>query len=522
MGFSAILVEDSMSLGALYSEYLCAEGAEVTHVNFGEDALKELALKQPDLLVLDIKLPDMSGMDILTKVQKEYPNITVIMITAHGTIDLAVDAMRAGAFDFLIKPFDSKRLSITVRNALKQRDLLALVSNYESSLPKTNFHGFIGDSLAMQTVYNTIDCVANSKASVFVVGESGTGKEVCAQAIHEAGIRAQEPFIALNCASIPKDLIESEIFGHTKGAFTGAVSNRDGAATRADGGTLFLDELCEMDLELQSKLLRFIQTGVFQRVGGSKEEKVDVRFISATNRDPWKEVQDGRFREDLYYRLHVIPIELPPLRQRGKDVISIAKKLLKQYSKEEGKTFKRFSTEVERCFTQYSWPGNVRQLQNVIRQVVVLNIADEVSVSMLPAQVTAALTLKDKVAGQGSTIATVTEINAKSVSELEAQTEQQLQSSVESSVNSQQITSASIASSASAAVAESVASALVESVASAVVSEEDIQPLWLTEKITIETAIAQCDGNIPKAAALLDVSPSTIYRKKQQWEDKGL
>ncbi|GIU51207.1 sigma-54 dependent transcriptional regulator [Shewanella sp. KT0246] len=514
MGFSAILVEDSMSLGALYSEYLCAEGAEVTHVNFGEDALKELALKQPDLLVLDIKLPDMSGMDILTKVQKEYPNITVIMITAHGTIDLAVDAMRAGAFDFLIKPFDSKRLSITVRNALKQRDLLALVSNYESSLPKTNFHGFIGDSLAMQTVYNTIDCVANSKASVFVVGESGTGKEVCAQAIHEAGIRAQEPFIALNCASIPKDLIESEIFGHTKGAFTGAVSNRDGAATRADGGTLFLDELCEMDLELQSKLLRFIQTGVFQRVGGSKEEKVDVRFISATNRDPWKEVQDGRFREDLYYRLHVIPIELPPLRQRGKDVISIAKKLLKQYSKEEGKTFKRFSTEVERCFTQYSWPGNVRQLQNVIRQVVVLNIADEVSVSMLPVQVTAALTLKDKVAGQGSTIATVTEINAKSLSELEAQTEQQLQSSVESSVNSQQITSASIASSASAAVAESVASA--------VVSEEDIQPLWLTEKITIETAIAQCDGNIPKAAALLDVSPSTIYRKKQQWEDKGL
>ncbi|MCC4834799.1 sigma-54 dependent transcriptional regulator [Shewanella sp. 10N.7] len=514
MGFSAILVEDSMSLGALYSEYLCAEGAEVTHVNFGEDALKELARKQPDLLVLDIKLPDMSGMDILTKVQKEYPNITVIMITAHGTIDLAVDAMRAGAFDFLIKPFDSKRLSITVRNALKQRDLLALVSNYENSLPKTNFHGFIGDSLAMQTVYNTIDCVANSKASVFVVGESGTGKEVCAQAIHEAGIRSEEPFIALNCASIPKDLIESEIFGHTKGAFTGAVSHRDGAATRADGGTLFLDELCEMDLELQSKLLRFIQTGVFQRVGGNKEEKVDVRFISATNRDPWKEVQDGRFREDLYYRLHVIPIELPPLRQRGKDVISIAKKLLKQYSKEEGKTFKRFSSEVERCFTQYSWPGNVRQLQNVIRQVVVLNIADEVAINMLPAQVTAALSqakLDSKSESQVNPIAisTVTEINAKS---------QELIGDGSLTADDAAIggnTSASQSNVSSSAVA------LAEPV-DVIGSAEDIQPLWLTEKITIETAIEQCDGNIPKAAALLDVSPSTIYRKKQQWEDKGL
>ncbi|MCL1044265.1 sigma-54 dependent transcriptional regulator [Shewanella electrodiphila] len=514
MGFSAILVEDSMSLGALYSEYLCAEGAEVTHVNFGEDALKELARKQPDLLVLDIKLPDMSGMDILTKVQKEYPNITVIMITAHGTIDLAVDAMRAGAFDFLIKPFDSKRLSITVRNALKQRDLLALVSNYENSLPKTNFHGFIGDSLAMQTVYNTIDCVANSKASVFVVGESGTGKEVCAQAIHEAGIRSEEPFIALNCASIPKDLIESEIFGHTKGAFTGAVSHRDGAATRADGGTLFLDELCEMDLELQSKLLRFIQTGVFQRVGGSKEEKVDVRFISATNRDPWKEVQDGRFREDLYYRLHVIPIELPPLRQRGKDVISIAKKLLKQYSKEEGKTFKRFSSEVERCFTQYSWPGNVRQLQNVIRQVVVLNIADEVAINMLPAQVTAALSqakLDSKSESQVNPIAisTVTEINAKSQ---ELIRDGSLTAS-DAAIGGNTGASQSHVTSASVALAEPV---------DVIGSAEDIQPLWLTEKITIETAIEQCDGNIPKAAALLDVSPSTIYRKKQQWEDKGL
>lgn len=310
MNYSALLVEDSMSLGALYTEYLRAEDINVTHVHYGADALKELSNWQPDLLILDIKLPDMSGLDILKQVQQSHPHISTIMITAHGSIDIAIDAMRSGAFDFLVKPFDAKRLSITVRNALKQKQLLELVTQYENSLPKGHYQGFIGDSLAMQSVYKTIDCVANSKASVFIMGESGTGKEVCAQAIHQVGNRADKPFIALNCASIPKELIESEIFGHCKGAFTGAHNNRDGAATRADGGTLFLDEICEMDLELQSKLLRFIQTGTFQRVGGSKEEHVDIRFISATNREPWEEVKLGHFREDLFYRLHVIPIEL--------------------------------------------------------------------------------------------------------------------------------------------------------------------------------------------------------------------
>jgi len=270
--FTVLLVEDSMSLGALYTEYLRVEGACVTHVNYGEDALTELTQWQPDLLVLDIKLPDMSGMDILQQVQTSYPDITVIMITAHGTIDLAVESMKSGAFDFLLKPFDAKRLSITVRNALKQRQLVNLVAKYEQSLPKANYMGFIGESLSMQTVYKTIDCVTSSKASVFIVGESGTGKEVCAHAIHHAGNRRNNAFVALNCASIPKDLIESEIFGHTKGAFTGAIANREGAASRADNGTLFLDEICEMDLELQSKLLRFIQTGIFQKVGGVKEE----------------------------------------------------------------------------------------------------------------------------------------------------------------------------------------------------------------------------------------------------------
>jgi two-component system repressor protein LuxO len=480
MGFRVILVEDSVSLGALYTEYLCSEGADVTLVQFGADAIKEIDRLAPDLLILDIKLPDMSGMDILLQVQQSHPEMTVIMITAHGTIDIAVDAMRSGAFDFLVKPFDSKRLAITVRNAMKQRQLVKLVSQYENSLPKANYQGFIGESLAMQTVYKTVDCVANSKASVFIFGESGTGKEVCAQAIHNAGNRKHNAFIALNCASIPKDLIESQIFGHTKGAFTGAISQRDGAATQADGGTLFLDEICEMDLELQSKLLRFIQTGVFRRVGGAKDEKVDTRFVSATNKDPWQQVQDGLFREDLYYRLHVIPIELPPLKQRGKDILLIANKLLVQYAKEEGKPFKGFNLAAQKAISQYHWPGNVRQLQNVIRQVVVLNDAVEVDVAMLPAPI-----LSD---GKGRAPAS----SNQSVNVTE-QIGQQWTTSHE-------------------------ASSVIEHETDPP-TQQVIEPLWKTEKSTIESAIDLCEGNIPKAAAMLDISPSTIYRKKQSWDE---
>ncbi|MCG9730993.1 sigma-54 dependent transcriptional regulator [Shewanella sp. Isolate13] len=495
--FTTLLVEDSMSLGALYTEYLRTEGARVTHVNHGGDALNELKRWQPDLLVLDIQLPDMSGMDILETVQADYPDVTVIMITAHGSIDIAVDAMRSGAFDFLVKPFDAKRLSITVRNALKQRQLVDLVAKYESSLPKPHYMGFVGESLAMQTVYKTIDCVANSKASAFIIGESGTGKEVCAHAIHNAGNRRDGPFVALNCASIPKDLIESEIFGHTKGAFTGAVANRDGAATRAHNGTLFLDEICEMDLELQSKLLRFIQTGVFQRVGGTKEEKVDVRFVSATNRMPWDEVKAGRFREDLFYRLHVIPIELPPLRMRGKDILLLASSLLKEYNKEEGKKFKGFSRDAKQCLKTYQWPGNVRQLQNVIRQIVVLNDSELVELDMLPMQLTAGQEVK---------------LDSKEQPEVAAKPEPQQ----DRGLNRTEPAAPSFLDGIERAAfsgAEQYASKAAEE------KSDDIVPLWLTEKQTIEHAIAQCGGNVPKAAALLDISASTIYRKRQTWDE---
>lgn len=448
-----LMVEDTASVAALYRSYLTPLQIDINIVGTGRDAIDSLNFRTPDLILLDLRLPDMTGMDVLHAVKEKNPDVPVIFMTAHGSIDTAVEAMRHGAQDFLIKPCEADRLRVTVNNALRKANKL---KNDGDSLSSQGYQGFIGSSQTMQAVYRTIDSAASSKASIFITGESGTGKEVCAEAIHATSKRGDKPFIAINCAAIPKDLIESELFGHVKGAFTGAATDRQGAAELADGGTLFLDELCEMDLELQTKLLRFIQTGTFQKVGSSKMKSVDVRFVCATNRDPWKEVEEGRFREDLYYRLYVIPLHLPPLRERGDDIIEIAYSLLGFMSKEEGKDFVRLAPDVVERFSRYEWPGNVRQLQNVLRNVVVLNNGREILLDMLPPP-----------------------LNRPATNEIRIPLAQ-----------------------------------------SETVSVQDIFPLWLTEKNAIEQAIKACDGNIPKAAGYLDVSPSTIYRKLQAWNAK--
>ena len=450
-----LMVEDTASVAALYRSYLLPLEIDIKVVGTGREAIESIAQREPDLILLDLRLPDMTGMDVLHAVKLKHPDVPVVFMTAHGSIDTAVEAMRHGAQDFLIKPCEADRLRVTVNNAIRKASKL---KNETDDPREQNYQGFIGSSQNMQAVYRTIDSAASSKASIFITGESGTGKEVCAEAVHAASKRGDKPFIAINCAAIPKDLIESELFGHVKGAFTGAATDRQGAAEAADGGTLFLDELCEMDLDLQTKLLRFIQTGTFQKVGSSKMKSVDVRFVCATNRDPWKEVQEGRFREDLYYRLYVIPLHLPPLRERGDDVIEIAYSLLGFMSKEEGKGFVRLSSEVVERFKHYGWPGNVRQLQNVLRNVVVLNEGREITLNMLPPP-----------------------LNRPIEPRLEV---------------------------------------VSEKVENGTLSVHDIFPLWLTEKQAIEKAIEACDGNIPKAAGYLDVSPSTIYRKLQSWNEK--
>ncbi len=457
-----LLIEDTVPLAKLYIEFLRGEPLEVVHVTRGGDALANAEERAPDAVVLDLKLPDMEGLDVLRRLRERAPGVSIVIITAHGSIDIAVEAMRLGAFDFIVKPFNADRLNLTLRNALERRTLTRMVEGYRKDLDRDRFYGFIGGSAEMQAVYRTIESVAASRANVFITGESGTGKEVAAQAIHRASPRRSQPFIALNCAAIPKDLLESEIFGHVKGAFTGASGDRPGAAVLANGGTLFLDEICEMPIDLQSKLLRFVQTGTVVPVGSGQEERVDVRFVAASNRDPLAEVQAGRFREDLYYRLHVIPLALPPLRDRGEDVVQIARVFLADYAREEGKAITGFAPEVEARLRAYDWPGNVRQLQNVVRNVVVLHDGPQVTVAMLPPQLVAPLPV--------------------------------------------------------AAGPSAVPPAIPASLAG---DDDSVPPLWRMEKDLILRALRLCGDDVPRAALMLEISPSTVYRKLQQWRNAG-
>jgi len=455
-----LIVEDSPSMAEMYKEYLQGDSYDVEVVSTGKDALAKLEQSLPAAIVLDVNLPDMSGMEILKNIHEQQLPIVSLVITGHGSVDLAVESMNLGAYDFIEKPFSAKRLKLTLGNALEHQELSETLDILKDEYERSGFEDFIGSSLPMQGVYRIIESAAPSNATVFVTGESGTGKEVCATSIHKRSQRSKSPFVALNCGAIPHDLMESEIFGHTKGAFTGAISAREGAASSADGGTLFLDELCEMDIDLQTKLLRFIQTGTFQKVGSNTVETVDVRFICATNKNPLDEVKNGNFREDLYYRLHVIPIHLPPLRDRAQDISLIMNTLLKEYTEEENKSFSGFSAEAEMIMLSYDWPGNVRQLQNVIRNVVVLNNGEQVSQEMLPPP-----------------------------------------------LNELSLSMPLIRASTSLPHASFLKS-------------DDVIPLWRVEKQAIESAIAFCDDNIPKAAALLEVSASTIYRKRERWQEE--
>lgn len=469
-----LLVEDDVSMAAVYRSYLTGLAYQVQHVETGQDALQAMQAGNFDGILLDLTLPDMNGIEILKKVNAEELPVEVIVTTGDCSMNTAIEAMQLGARDYLVKPFSKDRLLTTLNNSFENQNLKRIVKTYQEEIDRKNFCGFIGSSLSMQRVYQIIDSAACSRATIFITGESGTGKEVCAEAIHQRSDRNSAAFIALNCGAIPKDLIESEIFGHVKGAFTGAVNSRDGAASAAKGGTLFLDEICEMDLSLQSKLLRFLQTGTLQKVGSDITEKVDVRIICASNKDPMMEVQAGNFREDLYYRLHVLPIHLPPLRERENDVIEIARNFLTQYAQEEGKEFKAFEPETELILSNYDWPGNVRQLQNVIRNIVVLHNGESVTQVMLPAPLD---TCNSPVKG-----AAAHSMSAHAMTAPKQPMTENLSNNVQNSLS------------------------------------ELIRPMAELEREAIERAIDLCGGNIPTAAHYLKISAATIYRKKNNWK----
>ena len=382
-----------------------------------------------------------------------------IVTTSKGSLTSAVDVMRAGAFNYLIKPISPERLVTAVQAATENRG----AAKEPARKPVPVDVRMLGSSPLISKVSRIIQTAASSRAAVFITGESGTGKEVCAELIHRRGERARKPFVAFNCSALPRDLVESEMFGHVKGAFTGATSDRPGAAILAHGGTLFLDEICEMDLSLQAKLLRFLQNGRVRRLGASSEEKVDVRIICATNRDPRNELRAGRFREDLYYRLHVIPIELPPLRKRGNDAIELARSFVSEYAAEEKRVDMRLSPCAEAAIAGYPWPGNIRQLQNMIRNAVVFNEGEELTAAAFPE-------LASPYFGPPASVSLEEDRAEAPVTHLHPQT-----------------------------------------------PAGRARTLAQIEREAIERAMRIHNNNIARAAATLNISPSTIYRKLQAW-----
>lgn len=368
-----LIVDDEPNYLIVLQELLEEEGFEILTAHNGEDALQICKDNDLDLVLTDMQMPGMDGMELLSSVKKRTPQLPVIMMTAYGEIEKAVAAMQAGSFNFLTKPFKNDELLANINKAIEHHAVLQENIRLRSEVKqRCDFAGMIGKNRIMQDIYSLIEKVAPTPTSVLITGESGTGKELIARAIHCNSNREDGPFISVNCAALPDSLLESELFGHEKGAFTGAVSLRKGRFERADGGTLFLDEIGEMPLTLQAKLLRIIQEKTFERVGGSSELAVDVRIIAATNKDLKEEVEQGNFREDLYYRLNVLNIHVPPLRERMDDIPLLTLHFVEKFSQQLGKPDLTISDESISFLSSLTWEGNIRELENTIERASIL------------------------------------------------------------------------------------------------------------------------------------------------------
>ena len=380
-----LIVDDEANARAALSEILREEGYETETAADGFKALGKLGSFSPDLVLTDLKMPGLDGIGLLQEARGASPSTVVVVMTAFGTIDSAVQAIKLGAENYLTKPLDPTTLVAVVERAMEKSRLLAETAVLRERLRERNAFGhIIGEHPSMRALLDTVGQVCPSRSSVLIVGESGTGKELIAAALHRASTRAAGPFVRLNCAALADSLLESELFGHEKGSFTGAVGRREGRFKQADGGTLFLDEVSEIPLSTQVKLLRFLQEKEFERVGGNETLKVDVRILAATNVDLEERVKRGQFREDLFYRLNVIRLEIPSLRNRRSDIALLASFFLRRYSQENGKNLKGFTEEALQRLMSYAWPGNVRELEHAVERGVVLARGERVEVEHLP------------------------------------------------------------------------------------------------------------------------------------------
>ena len=451
----ALIVEDSSTLCAIYEAYLAGLGLEIHTATTLDDARASLSRLKPDFVLLDIELPDGNGLDLLFETGRMTPAPVSVVMTGHGT-EWAERALDKGAADFLAKPFDSIRLRVTVQNAMRRKELNDQIDSL--SQKRGQLGGLIGSSPPMRAVYDAVERIAAADGTVLVLGESGTGKELAARAVHDLSARAAEPFVVVDCAATSVVNFEKELFGEDA-RDGGAGWIHRGLVSRAEGGSLFLDEVAELDYAAQSSLLRFIESGVFRSLGADKEMSADVRVIASSNRDLLEEVRAGRLREDLYYRLQVLPIRLPPLRERLDDIPNLATTILKRLATETGKTFAALSKQSEARLVSYAWPGNVRQLENMLRWIATMLIGSDINVDII-----------DEAIGQ-----------------FDSQPEDSRASGSPVSPSDGDV--------------------------------EGVRPLWIVEKEAIQHAIDVSDGNINRAATLLEVAPSTIYRKVQAWKD---
>src|SRR5271165_2231830 len=386
-----LVADDEPSARSGMASLLRDEGFEVVLAEDGPSALARFQETGPDILVTDLKMPGMDGIELMRRVRELDQDVIAVLVTAYADVETAVRAMREGAEHYLTKPIQLDELLLVIHRALERRKLRTETTELRARLKdRLRFDNIVGNSPAIQEVFNVIEQVAPTKASVLITGESGTGKELVAQAIHQNSPRAKAPFVKLHCAALAETLLESELFGHEKGAFTGALGRREGRFQQADGGTLFLDEIGEISPTTQIKLLRFLQERTFERVGGNDTLKVDVRIIAATNRDLLAETRKGTFREDLFYRLNVVNIEMPPLRARPSDLLPLATHFLQRFAKENGKHIDGFADDALERIGAYRWPGNVRELENIMERAVVLCDGPQLTAKHLPAGVSAA------------------------------------------------------------------------------------------------------------------------------------
>ncbi|OMH32703.1 sigma-54 dependent transcriptional regulator [Motiliproteus sp. MSK22-1] len=463
---SLLVIEDDDLLRSAYLAFIDQLNLKTFSAGSIEEGVAIYTRERPDVVLLDLLLPDGHGLEFLTRVSDAEANI--IVVTGENSVESTRKMLLAGAKDYLLKPINSERLLTTVENTLERISLKKQINSITSALPDAPIPEFIGNSLQIKTIYKMVESAASCNASVFIGGESGTGKELCAEAIHRLSRRSTNPFVALNCAAIPADLMESEVFGHRKGAFSGATEARAGAAGRVKGGTLFLDEICDMDLGLQAKLLRLLQSGHYRPVGSDVDTHMDARIICASNKNPLDEVNNGRFREDLYYRLCVLPINMPPLKERVGDVRLLANHFINYYGRKLNRNpLPRFTESALATLEGYSWPGNIRQLGNIVQNLIIMNQDNEI--------------------GGNIVIALLRQLDAD---------DSHFNSNDGKDKDRRGFPCNSLTN-----------------------GFGQIRPLWMQEKEIIERAIEICQGSITEAADRLEINCSTIYRKKKQWAE---